>query len=300
MVEKFGPVILEVALNGITSPMRNPAVPATAAAIAADALACMEAGAAVVHSHVTEFFLPPDEAAASYLESFAAIVERRPDAILYPTIGMGATIAERYGHHDILAEAGVLRAGLLDPGSVNLGTMTSAGMPADADLVYVTSPADIAYEIEACRRLRLGPNIAIFEAGYLRVVLAARRAGALPPGAFVKFYFSEGGYLGDGEPMFSPPPIPEALDMYLAMLAQAGCEDLPWAVAVLGGSLLDSPIAEKAVAAGGHLRVGLEDFQDAESNVVEVQRARRLCERLGRRLATPAETSEILRLPRPV
>lgn len=300
MSQKTTPAIIEVALNGITSRARNPAAPATTADIAADGLRCMDAGAAVVHSHLTEFFVPPEEAAARYLESYGAILERRPDAILYPTIGMGDSIAQRYGHHDLLAEAGAIRAGLLDPGSVNLGTMTVAGVPADLDIVYVTSPADIAYEMEACRRLRLGPNIAIFEPGYLRVILAAHTAGALPPGAFVKFYFSEGGYVGEGEPMFSAPPIREALDMYLAMLERAGATDLPWAVAVLGGSLLDSEIAERAVAAGGHLRVGLEDFQDAESNVAEVERARALCERFGRRLATTAETSAILGLPRAV
>jgi uncharacterized protein (DUF849 family) len=300
MVDKESPLILEVALNGITSPARNPAAPATPTEIATDGLRCMEAGAAIVHTHLDDFFLPTAEAAARYLEAYEAILQQRPDAILYPTIALGDTIAERYGHHDILAEAGAIRAGLLDPGSVNLGMMNPDGMPADVDVVYVTSPSDIAYEMEACHRLRLGPNIAIFEAGYLRVILASLAAGTLPAGAFVKFYFSEGGYLGAGEPMFSPPPIVEALDMYLAMLSRHGGATPAWAVAVLGGSLLDSEIADRAVAAGGHLRVGLEDFQDAESNLAEVERARALAERHGRRLATTAETAAILGLPRGV
>ena len=39
-----------------------------------------------------------------------------------------------------------------------------------------------------------------------------------------------------------------------------GDAQIPWAVAVLGGSLLDTPIARTALERGGHLRVGLEDF----------------------------------------
>ena len=69
------------------------------------------------------------------------------------------------------------------------------------------------------------------------------------------------------------------------------------AVAVLGGSLLGSPIADRAVEQGGHLRVGLEDDMRAKSNLAEVERARRLCEKHGRPLASVAEAAAILELP---
>jgi uncharacterized protein (DUF849 family) len=137
--------------------------------------------------------------------------------------------------------------------------------------------------------------VAVFEPGFLRVVAACRRRGALPRGTLVKLYFSESGYVADGEPMYGAPPIPEALAMYLAMLEGL---DLPWAVAVLGGSVLDSPIVEAALRAGGHLRVGLEDQPGAVSNLAEVERARELCARMGRPLATSREAAELLDLPR--
>jgi uncharacterized protein (DUF849 family) len=288
------PVILEVALNGITLPEQNPAVPRTPAEIAADALRCLDAGASIVHTHTHDFARPPAEAAALYLEAYRPILARRPDAVLYPTIGFGTTIAERYGHHDLLAEAGAIRAGLLDPGSVNLGAIGPDGLPVPLDFAYVNTPRDVRHQIEACARLGLGPSVAIFEPGFLRPVLAAARAGRLPPGALVKLYFTERGYVGDGDAVSSPPPIPEALALYLAMLAGSR---LPWAVAVLGGSLLDSPIAALALTRGGHLRVGLEDDARAESNLAEVERARALAARHGRRLATPAEAVAILGLP---
>ena len=72
----------------------------------------------------------------------------------------------------------------------------------------------------------LGASIAIFEPGFLQVVLAYAREGALPPGTLVKFYFAGGGYLGGGEPLWGAPPILEALDLYLAMLDQLKPSDI--------------------------------------------------------------------------
>lgn len=289
------PVILEVALNGITSPSRNRAAPRLPHELARDAIACLDAGAAIVHTHTHDPALPPREGAALYLEAYRPILAARPDAILYPTTGLGDSFEARYDHHVHLAEAGAIRQGLVDPGSVNFGESGADGRPLDVDFVYRNGPRDVRRMVERCAELRLGPSVACFEPGFLRATVAYHRAGLLPPGALVKLYFLERGYLGGGEPHFGVPPIREAFDLYLAMLGDSG---LPWAVAVLGGSLLDSPIAGWALERGGHLRVGLEDFPDATSNRDEVERARALCRRHGRRLATPAEAAALLRLPR--
>jgi 3-keto-5-aminohexanoate cleavage enzyme len=290
-----GPVVLEVALNGITTPERNPAAPRSPAEVARDALACLAEGAAIVHTHIPAFGVSPADAAQCYLAAYRPILAVRPDAILYPTIGAGTRFEERYGHHDLLAEAGAIRQGLVDPGSVNFGESDREGRPLDLDFVYRNSPRDVHAMVESCRRLALGPSVAVFEPGFLRAILAYHRAGRLPRGTLVKLYFLERGYLAGGEPHFGVPPIREAFDLYLAMLGDAAP---PWAVAVLGGSLLDSPIADWALVRGGHLRVGLEDHPDAASNRDEVLRARELCERHGRRVATPTEAAGLLDLPR--
>lgn len=295
MVEEL-PVILEVASNGATPKERNPAVPREPAEVVDDALACLEAGAAIVHTHSDRPIASGEEGAARYHEAYDAILDARPDAILYPTIAFDPDNRPeaKYGHQRLLAEAGVIRQGVLDPGSVNLGGAGDDGLPSDATYVYRNGAADIRLAVEICRDHRLGPSVAIFEPGHFRVILAAHAAGSLPPGTLVKFYFSAGSYFGDGAPTFGAPPIREALDMYLAMRGEA---ELPWAVAVLGGSLLDTPIARLALERGGHLRVGLEDHMDARSNRAEVERGRALCEEMGRPLATPAETEGILGLP---
>jgi len=293
------PVILEVASNGATPKARNAAVPKNPAEVAEDALACLDAGAAIIHTHSDRPTLTGEPGAARYHEAYRTILDARPDALLYPTIAFDPENRPeaKYGHQRVLADAGVIRQAILDPGSVNLGGAGADGLPADATFVYVNAPADIRLSIEICRDHGLGPSVAIFEPGYFRVILAAHAAGSLPPGALVKFYFSAGSYFGSGAPTFGAPPIPEALEMYLAMLGDA---DLPWAVAVLGGSLLDTPVARLALERGGHLRVGLEDHMDAKSNRDEVKRARTLCEEVGRSLATTAEAGTILGLPRGV
>ncbi len=289
------PVVIEVALNGVTTPEVNPAAPRTPEGIAADALRALAAGAAIVHTHNDVPTASPEAGAARYLEAYRPILAARPDAILYPTVAVGPGGAEqKYGHQRHLARAGAIRCGILDPGSVNLGASDDDGWPMPIDFVYTNSPTDIRAMAAICREHALGPSIAVFEPGFLRPILAARRAGTLPAGAFVKLYFSAGGYLGPGEPIFGPPPIPEALDLYLAMLEGSG---LPWAVAVLGGDVFATPIARLAVERGGHLRVGLEDDMHAESNAVAVGRACALAAAVGRPVATPAEAAGLLGLP---
>lgn len=288
------PVILEVALNGVTRREQNPAAPNSPEEVARDALACLDAGAAIIHTHNDTPTAPPDAGAERYARAYRSVMAARPDALLYPTVGFGEGIEARFGHHEPLAREGLIRAAALDTGSVNIGAIGGDGLPPDWDFVYTNSPADIRHMAGVCERLGLGPSVAVFEPGFLRVVIGMHDAGRLPRGTLVKLYFSAGGYLGAGEPIFGAPPIREALDLYLAMLGE---RPLPWAVAVLGGSLLETPVARLALERGGHLRVGLEDQPDAKSNLAEVEGARALCTKVGRPLATPAQTAAMLDLP---
>ena len=202
-------------------------------------------------------------------------------------MGFGASIEERYAHVGLLAEAGVLRMGLVDPGSVNLG-----------DFAYVNTTSDIEHEVSLCVRHRLGPSVSIFEPGFLRAALALHAAGRLPRGTLVKLYFGgDHDYLGRPGPTFGLPPTATALDAYLELLAGSG---LPWSVAVLGGDLVASGLARLALERGGHLRVGLEDYAGARTptNAELVREAAALAAAAGRPLATCAQAGEMLGLPR--
>jgi uncharacterized protein (DUF849 family) len=289
------PVIIEAALNGVTSPARNPNVPATPEALADDAIACVDAGATVVHTHAPDIAVPSEDARDQYATMFRPVVEKFPGIVCYPTTGIGPTIDDRYRHVELLDDLCLIRAGFVDTGSVNLSGTGRDGLPPASTFVYTNTFVDIAHKMNVCAVRGLGPSIAIFEPGFLRVVLAYQRAGALPPGTLVKFYFSAGGYLGGGDPLWGAPAIPEALDLYLAMLGDA---PIPWAVAVLGGSLLETPVARLAVERGGHLRVGLEDWDTGLPNVEQVTGAAQLARSVGREIASIDTCSAVLRLPR--
>lgn len=291
------PLIIEVAVNGVTRKDRNPAVPEQPEEIAAEALTCIEAGATVIHTHTTR---PPGTAtsvadtAEDYAAAYRLILDDRPDAIVYPTMSGGADIHERYDHHRLLAEEGLIRCGVLDPGSANLASFGPDGLPTATDFVYTNSPNDIRYMMATCAELGLGPSFAIYEPGFLRMVLGFHAGGTLAPGSLVKFYFSGGGFFASGPPTFSAPPIPEALALYRAMMDGV---DLPWAVCVLGGDVLSTPLARTAVESGGHLRIGLEDHPGAASNLAQLERALELAAEVGRPVANTAQATRILRLP---
>ena len=293
------PVIIEAAINGITNKARNPHVPCTPDEIAADALACLAAGAAIVHNHV-DVMAGGAAIAARQLEGWRPVLEKRPDAILYPTVGLGGDVAARYAHIEILAEAVPMRMSVFDPGSVNLGGIAEDGLPGGAlDFVYANSFGDIRHMAALCERYRLGPSIAIFEPGFLRATLAYRRAGRLPDGAFVKLYFGgDADYLGGGARGvgFGLPPTRAALEAYLEMLNGT---DLQWAVAVIGGDVVESGLARLALERGGHLRVGLEDYAGVRQprNEELVREATALARTIGRPIANCRQAAGLLALP---
>ena len=287
------PAIIECAINGVTPKSKNPNVPIQPEEIAADALACIAAGAAIIRNHID--LLPGatvEDAVVRYEEGWRPVLAARPDALIYPTVHFGASTTS-YEHLGPLA-AGSLRVGLADPGSLNLGGVDGDGIPTGG-FVYANSYEAIARAFTICAEHGLGPSLAIYEPGFLRTTLAWWRAGRLPRGAMLKFYFAtERGYLGAP---FGLPPTRLSLDAYLAMLE--GC-DLPWAVSVVGGDVVASEVAPLALERGGHLHLGLEFYggDRTPKNVDLVEEAVALCARFGRPVATPAQAARILNLPR--
>jgi uncharacterized protein (DUF849 family) len=291
------PVVIEVALNGATSKERNPHVPVAPDEIARDALACADAGAAIIHSHIDDYTLSGEAAAARYLAAWRPVRAARPDVLLYPTVALGGDIETRYAHVPVLARAGAIRMSVLDPGSVNLGSAGDDGLPGGFDVVYSHTFADVRYVVGQLAAHRLGPSISIFEPGFLRTALVYHRRGRMPQGALVKLYFGgTAGYLGGGDVSFGLPPTARALEAYLEMLDGVA---LPWAVAVIGGDVVDTGLARLALERGGHVRVGLEDYAGSQvpTNVQLVEAIGALAAQVGRPVATAAEAATILALP---
>jgi uncharacterized protein (DUF849 family) len=291
------PVILEVALNGLTSPEKNRNVPRTEEALRRDAYACLEAGAAILHAHSHDMRAMGDAAAEDYLATWEPALAERPDLLWYPTLCQCEGMAGMTSHWDSLARRGGLRIGAFDPGSTNLGMPGADGLP--SGVVYGISYDDVRVGFAACQRLGLGPSLGIYEPGALRTVLAWHRVGQLPRGTLVKLYFGGDYGLFATQPgvSFGLPPTARALDAYLEMLEGSG---LPWSVSVWGGDLLATPLARAALERGGHLHVGIEEFYapDREPTNLELtQEAAALTAEVGRPLATPTQAAALLHLP---
>ena len=287
-----GPVIIEAAINGITQKATNPNVPRSTEEIAADALACFEAGAAIVHNHVG-INGDPRAVADEYLACWAPVLEARPDALIYPTAN-AIDGALNLDHLALLAESGKLRVSLCDPGSVNLGGVDEENVPRGG-FVYANSFDSIEEQFTRASKDRVGPSLAMYEPGFLRATIAWWRAGRLPAGSMIKFYLAtDRGYMGAP---FGLPATRLALDAYLEALGDC---PVPWAVSVVGGDVVETGLAEYAVEKGGHIHLGLEFFAGdrTPSNVELISEAVAVCDRLGVAVASCDEAAEILDLPR--
>ena len=291
------PVIIEAAINGVKKQDVNPNIPRTADEVRTEALACLDAGAAIIHAHNYSIRWLGAEAADDYAAAWEPIVEERPDVLWYATGVAADSTEDRLAHHELLADRGLIRMAFVDPGSTNTGWVGEDGLPLGG--TYVNTYEHIRAAFEQCERHGLAPAIAIYEPGWLSTTLAYHRAGKLPEGAMVKLYFGDAwGLLGRSKGVsFGLPPTEHALLAYLDMLEGSG---LAWAVSVWGGDLMQTPLARLAIERGGHLHVGLENFHDPErqpTNVELITECVELCEEMGRPVATCAEAARILGVP---
>ncbi|MFM7144351.1 MAG: 3-keto-5-aminohexanoate cleavage protein [Alphaproteobacteria bacterium] len=285
------PLVIEAALNGVAMPRANPHVPRSVPEIVAAARACLDAGATVVHHHAEEGLLDGRHSSATYAAAWREILASHPGAILYPTMGGGGAHTdpvERYRHVEELDDAGLIRMALVDPGSFSVGPLGDDGLPIPIDVVYQNTFADVRHMVDVCEERGLGVHVSVFEPGFLRVALAYHRAGRLPP-AKIQLYFGGGGLV------FGLPPTKASLDAYLAMMDGTG---RPWMVGVIGGDVA-STLAAEAIARGGHVRVGLEDWAGSGSprNEELVAEIVGMAARAGRPVATPAEAARLFGLP---
>ena len=75
--------------------------------VAAEAIRCLDAGATIVHNHTDDPIFDGVTAAHDaqpYIDAWGPVLERYPEAFLYPTMtggGSHTTVEQRYGHPDL-------------------------------------------------------------------------------------------------------------------------------------------------------------------------------------------------------
>jgi 3-keto-5-aminohexanoate cleavage enzyme len=250
---------------------------------------CLAAGARIIHYH-HDFRLNAEDSLAEMIAISKGILAEHPAAVLYPDFIKARTHAEKITHFIPLASAGMIGLLPVDPGSVMFGGYDDEGRPVTATR-FGTTFDDAKEAVAVSVETGIGLSIGVYEPGNLRFALAHAAAGTLPPGSMVKLYF--GGThsiydLGRPAPNFGLPPTKASLDAYLGMLEDTG---IAWSAGVIGGPVLDTPLARYALERGGHLRIGTEDAAGLSpaTDREMVEAAVALANEVGRPLATSAD-----------
>jgi uncharacterized protein (DUF849 family) len=284
---------LEVSLNGPWGRVRQPGIPVTVNEVVEQGVACAKAGAAIVHVHAyDESTGQPKESFATY----AAIIEgirRRVDAIVYPTVstpGMepfaaDETPAQSFAVQEELARQGLLEWAAVDPGSVNFASYDDLRKDREG-FVYLNPESHLRHALGLAARYHFHPSYAIYEPGFVRLGATLHwRCGC--PAPIYRFMFSS-------DYTFGFPPDDYGLTAHLNLLDQVA-PGAQWMIAGLGVDILS--LVPRAIAEGGHVRVGLEDASlgCTKSNVELVEDAVRVIETCAGELATAPQIRAELR-----
>lgn len=287
-------VILTCALTGAGDTVsRSEHVPVTPKQIATSAVEAAEAGASAVHIHVRD----PETGAPSrdnalYREVVERIKETGTDIVINLTAGMGGDLVIGQDEPMAFEEGTDLVNGLerlphieellpdictLDCGSLNFG---------DGSHVYVSTPDMLRAGAKRIQELGVRPELEIFDTGHLWFAKQMHAEGLLDDPTLFQ--------LCTGIP-YGAPADPGVLQSMVNRLPPGA----QWASFSIGR--MQMPWVAQSVLLGGHARVGLEDNLYLSRGVKAtngqlVEKARKIIELLGARVASPEETRTALEL----
>ena len=275
----YPPLIVNAALTGmVPTRAQVPHVPVTAAQIVHDAVACVDAGAAILHLHARHADESPAWERAAYEAIIPGIRRQRPGAVICVSTS-GRDVAELDRRADVLELSGDARP---DMASLTLGSLNFRSSAS------VNAPDTIVALAERMAERGIRPELEVFDSG-----MAYLAADLLDRGVLTRPLYAN---LILGSINTAP-----ATARSLAHLVDALPPDTTWAAGGVGPFQL--PMTAMAIFMGGHVRTGLEDnpSYDAErtrpaTNPGLVARVAELAGIAGRPLATAAEVRERLGL----
>jgi len=286
-------IMIESAINGIAMKDANPHIGYTPEEIANDAIATCKAGAALIHFHVRK----PDGEWCQDVPYYAEVYKRVRSAmgagapLLWPTFPGGKDAAARYSHFVELSKD---RATKPDLGAADMGSVNLAVWDAKSKILrggtYQNSFDILRDTLKLMKECGLRrPTLQIFDGTFLRTSLIFLEQGLLEEPLLLKYYF------GGPEQPFGLPPTVESIQAYNQLLKGVRAY---WFASCFGGDVLQ--IAPVAVAMGGHIRLGLEDYQYSKegklSNPQIVERAVQIVKAMGHEVATPQDARKMLEI----
>lgn len=272
-------LIITAALCGAgTTRAMTPHVPITPEEIAADAVACAKAGAAIIHIHVR------DENGKNSMETglFTTVVDKTRAALASAGLDavMNLTTSGSIWPEDVrVAHLPILLPEMCsyDPGSMNWAN----------SYVFLNTPAFLEKLGTLSQELQIKPELEIFDAGMIGNVEYYLKKGFLKPPCHYQFVLDVAGGM---------PGTIESLAYLLPKLPQGST----WSITGIGKSHVPMMLAGLAANCDG-LRVGLEDniFLDKgvlATNTQLVERAVGFGKMVGREIATAEEARQMLGL----
>lgn len=286
-------IIIEARVNELAPRDENPNVPFLPQEIAADAVACHEAGAAIVHFHGRAADGAPDNSPAHYLSTVGAIKRACP-ILIHPSLGYVANDADaptRFAAVELAMSDPVTMVDFapMDVGSVNVDWWDPEKQQyRTTDLIYKNSTATLMYFAERIKYHRLIPYLVSWNVSFTRQIDAFLKSAVLSEPAYVCFC------LTDGIMLSGHPGTADGLDAHLMFLPND--RRFVWTVVNYKGDLFG--LTEKIIRAGGHISIGTGDYPYANlgrpTNAELVAKVASQARDLGREPATADEARAIL------
>ncbi len=269
------PLVVTVAPTGAdTGRDRTPHVPFTAEEIAAEAAASATAGATVIHIHVRDRDGRPSMDLGLYRDAVGAVREAAPSLLVNLTTA-GSWQMEESQRLAVVA----LRPDMcsFDAGTLNFG-----------ESVFLNPPAFLRALAESCLEHGVKPELECFDVSHVEYCRRLAENGLLVAPLWFQFVTGIAGGIA-------------ATPRNLMHLVGSLPEGAAWST--IGVGRAQQLITTLAIAAGGHVRVGMEDnvFLSrgmlATSNAQFVARAAELGRLAGRPPATPEQARAVIGLP---
>ena len=280
-MSKSNKVIITAALTGAgTQRSVAPSVPITAKEIAADAVACAKAGAAIIHIHVRD----EKEIGTMDTEQFKKAFYAVKEACLKENVDVIINLTTSGGRADWATRMAHLKVLKPEMCSFDAGTMNWAN-----SYIFDNDPQFLKELGTLTQSLDIKPEIELFDASMIGNAKYYIENGFLKTPCHFQFVLNVAGGL-DGSL--------DSLNFLLPKLPEGST----WSITGIGKSHM--PMLLAGLAAGADcLRVGLEDnifFSKGQlaTNVQLVERAVAIAKLAGREIATAAQAREILGIKR--
>ncbi|CAO3380930.1 3-keto-5-aminohexanoate cleavage protein [Azospirillum argentinense] len=296
-------VIITCAVTGsIHTPSMSPHLPVTPDQIAAEAIAAVEAGAAIVHLHARDPETGRPTQDPDLFQRFLPRIKQATKAVVNITTGGSAAMTVE----DRLRPAAQFQP---EVASLNMGSMNFGLFPMlnrfsefqhdwertylenSRDLVFKNTFKDIEHILKTCSGNGTRFEFECYDISHLYTLAHFLDRKLVTPPLFVQSVFGILGGIG---------AHPEDV-MHMKRTADRLFGD-QYVWSVLGAGRNQMPIATQSLALGGNVRVGLEDNlwagpgRLATSNAEQVTMVRKLIEGLALEVATPDEARAMLSL----